>query len=53
MTGAPLLATVEPSMLMFCDTQAVFPFDAPVACCVIEAVDDAVCVKPEVFAAFS
>src|SRR5262249_27791668 len=53
LTGVPFLATVEPSTLTFCVTQAVFELLAPVACWVIDAVDEADCVRPDALVALS
>jgi len=52
-TGFPFRPVVEPSKLMFCVTQAVFPCDAPVAVCVITAVKDNDVVSPATFWLFS
>jgi hypothetical protein len=49
--GFPFVFVVEPSRLMICVTQAVFP--APLDCCVIDALYCAVWVSPDTFMVFS
>src|SRR5207249_5883577 len=52
-TALPFVPVVEPSKLMLCVTQAVFPCDTPVAVCVISAVKINDVFSPATFWLFS